>query len=420
MAFAPSSTSGIKSGLTNAANPLTALSNPFGQLGAAGMGALGINAPGISDPLGISSMMNPAHGSGFQAQAANITNPVTEAQVGNAYETTQDAIRKQAEFVAAVNAANGVGNQSQVYGQLQDIAAGKGPNPAQAALAQATGTNVANQAALMAGQRGAGANAGMIARQAAMQGANIQQQAAGQGATLQAQQSLGAIGQAGGLATQQANQQANAIMGLNQATQSEQQNLLNAQNQVNQANVAMQNNINNANAGIASTNAQNQAGLMGGLIGGAGSAITAFAAHGGMIKKNYADGGPVGPSSNIGKMLFSSSPTNESMAPIQMDQALNMPKPAAKNPFDSISKLAPAAMMLLNKGGPINGEKLAAKGMKVPGQAKVKGDSLKNDTVDAKLSPGEIVIPRSVVNSKNAPEAAARFVAAVLAKQRLK
>lgn len=31
----------------------------------------------------------------------------------------------------------------------------------------------------------------------------------------------------------------------------------------------------------------------------------------------------------------------------------------------------------------------------VPGKAKVKGDSPKNDTVDAKLSPGEIVIPRS-------------------------
>ena len=31
----------------------------------------------------------------------------------------------------------------------------------------------------------------------------------------------------------------------------------------------------------------------------------------------------------------------------------------------------------------------------VPGQAQVAGDSTKNDKVDAKLSPGEIVIPRS-------------------------
>lgn len=47
----------------------------------------------------------------------------------------------------------------------------------------------------------------------------------------------------------------------------------------------------------------------------------------------------------------------------------------------------------------------------VPGQARVAGDSLQNDTVDAKLSPGEIVIPRSIAQSPNAPEEAASFVA---------
>jgi hypothetical protein len=36
------------------------------------------------------------------------------------------------------------------------------------------------------------------------------------------------------------------------------------------------------------------------------------------------------------------------------------------------------------------------------------------------LSPGEIVIPRSIVNSKDAPAQAAKFVAAIMAKKSLK
>lgn len=42
-------------------------------------------------------------------------------------------------------------------------------------------------------------------------------------------------------------------------------------------------------------------------------------------------------------------------------------------------------------------------------------DNEKNDTIPAMLSPGEIVIPRSVVNAPNAPVAAAKFVEALLA-----
>lgn len=57
-------------------------------------------------------------------------------------------------------------------------------------------------------------------------------------------------------------------------------------------------------------------------------------------------------------------------------------------------------------------------GKKVPGTAKVKGDSLKNDTVPATLEEGGIVIPRSVMQSKDPAEKAREFVAAVLAKQR--
>jgi hypothetical protein len=62
-----------------------------------------------------------------------------------------------------------------------------------------------------------------------------------------------------------------------------------------------------------------------------------------------------------------------------------------------------AARGLAHGGSPSNlnvGMEMV-KGGHVPGKAKVKGDSPKNDIVDAKLSPGEIVIPRSKVNGSD-------------------
>lgn len=50
---------------------------------------------------------------------------------------------------------------------------------------------------------------------------------------------------------------------------------------------------------------------------------------------------------------------------------------------------------------------MAFSGGKVPGKAKVAGDSPKNDKVDVRLSPGEIVIPRTAAKS---PEKAMKFV----------
>jgi hypothetical protein len=58
---------------------------------------------------------------------------------------------------------------------------------------------------------------------------------------------------------------------------------------------------------------------------------------------------------------------------------------------------------------------LANQGAMVPGQAPVPGDSEKNDIVNAKLSPGEMVIKRSVV--EQGPEAIKSFAEALLAKQ---
>jgi hypothetical protein len=88
----------------------------------------------------------------------------------------------------------------------------------------------------------------------------------------------------------------------------------------------------------------------------------------------------------------------------------------AGGPMDnpgSIPGATPGMDEMLSGVGPAM---LASKGAIVPGKAKVKGDSQKNDTVSAKLSPGEIVLPRTVVNSKNPGKAAMDFVNAILAK----
>jgi hypothetical protein len=291
------------------------------------------------------------NGTGIQGPSqATILNPTTTAQAQQQYGNAQNALAQQQGFVNAVNQANGVGNQSQVFNALSGVANGTGPNPAQAQLAQATGQNVANQAALMAGQRGSGANVGLMARQAAQQGAATQQQAAGQAATLQSQQQLNALNAQGNIATNQANQQANAVQGLNSATQGEQGQILGGIASQNNANVAMQSNVNEANAGLAGKTMQGQSALLGGAINGissvasmgaAGSgAAAAAAAKGGMVPNmtpQYATGGSVYENIAPGTTPFDqqqSAPT----AP-----AAQMPPPGGHTPLVNSAPAANAA-----------------------------------------------------------------------------
>lgn len=357
----------------------------------------------------------------------------------------------------------------------------------------------------MAGQRGTGANAGLIARQAAQQGAATQQNAAGQAATLRAQEILNARQQVqnqqqmeAGLSTQEVGQQTGAVGTLNQAAQSEQQNLLNAINQSNAANINNAAQQNSANAGVAAHNAASQAGILGGGLQGMGQALPllgklfggaaeeeegggeeapagAGVAKGGEITKRgtvkYASGGDVastpkysapspkvyaagGPVSNVGQFLYASAPSNQSgtqysgisspqggrdnSAEIQKSTAAgigsiaNFVKPSGSDSDEGglygDNNLAGAgentggqsfnASTMAAKGGKIiKGEQYAAKGKEVPGKAKVKGDSYKNDNVKALLSPGEIILPRSIAQSPNAAQASARFVAAIKAKK---
>lgn len=224
-----------------------------------------------------------ASGPGFKA----VSDPGSTGFYSN---QSAQGIQQQQDFLKAIQAQNGLGNQSSVFqqqqglaNQLQGVANGTGPNPALAQLNQQTGQNVANQAALMAGQRGSSANAGLIARQAAQQGAQTQQQAVGQGATLQAQQQLAAMQQLqnqqasmGNLASTQVGQQQGAISGLNQASLQGQSNEL-----------GLQANANTTNAGMQGSNAGMQGNLLSGITGGLGAALLA---GGGEVPQRYAGG----------------------------------------------------------------------------------------------------------------------------------
>lgn len=388
-------------------------------------------------------------GTGVEApQQAEIQKPVMPAQLDESFESNKQALAQQQALLQALQGAGGIQNQSQVYGQLQNIAAGQGPNPAQAMLQNATGQNVANQASLMAGQRGANANVGLMGRQIAQQGAATQQQAAGQAALMQAQQSLNAINSAGGIANQQV---ANQMAGTNAYTGAQQSmygNLANALAGQNTANVSSQSSVNAANAGLANTQLQGQQGVVGGLMnavaGGAGMAGGAPAAHGGQV--GYADGGAIGPQSAFGNFVTSVQPAG---SPPMVSPSFSQSNPGAdalREGFSAMKPKPPSAqnpnarptgaggMMsgaAMKSGGLVDvvvspGEKIvppekvqqAANGSvvasKVPGQAKVSGDSYANDTVPVRLPPGSVVIPRTKAGDN---KDAAAFVRAVLAKR---
>lgn len=348
--------------------PITGAGSPSRTTGVLG---------GLNDFLGTQS--------NFQAGSANIQPGTNVGQLNTSYNQAQTGLGDQQAFLNALQAQNGVQNQSDVYNQMQDIAAGRGPNPATALLNNATGANVANQAAIMAGARGASANPGLIARQAAQTGAQTQQNAIGQAAALQANQSLNATNNAANIANTQVNQQGNATAGLNNAVQNEQQILQNANAAANNNAVGMQSNMNNVNAQISQGNQNAGNNFLGNVaksIPVVGSVLgSLFGAEGGEVPSS-----PNGPKSKTAHVLKSHGP--------------------AQSKAGGAEHLASALTNMKSGGG-------------VPGKAKVGGatNTEKNDTVPALLSPEEIVLPRSVTKSDDPVANAAKFVASIMAKK---
>lgn len=413
------------------------MSNISGLLGTAG----GFNGTGADGPAGV-----------------DILAPVTSKQAGDAYDQAQLALQAQQGFVGALQGQNALQNQTNVYNQLQNVAAGQGPNPAQAMLQQQTGQNMAQQASLMAGQRGVNANTGLIARQVAQQGANTQQQATGQAATMQAQQSLNALQQSGAMANTQAGQLQNATATYNQAAQGEQSNLLNSIAQANNAKIGMQSNLNNVNSGIIGATMGQQASIGSSMSSSIGSAFGMN--KGGEVPNSYAYGGVTGTTSipgdpsggqsnvlqyfsqiaNVGKKGKggdkSSSPSDSKTTQGQSSQwevgggMAGGPMDTNSNQIESPNSLAAAhggKVPALVSPGEVYLDKSAVKevesgkdpikaGEKIKGKAKVKGDSLKNDIVPKSLESGGIVLPKSVMESKHPHWEAHKFVSAIMAK----
>lgn len=321
----------------------------------------------------MSSVVNNILGGGSTGGLAYKPQGLTQDQLNQQYQQTQAGLLNQQNFLTALQGQNGIQNQSNVYNQLQGVANGTGPNPAQAQLAQSTGANVANQAALMAGQRGSGANAGLIARQAAMQGANTQQQAAGQAATLQANQSLNALGAMGNIAGQQVGNQANAVNSYaNTALGGE------------QAVMGSVNNQNTVSGGLAQEAAKQQGNVLSGIAGAAGSALELFA-EGGQVTSH-------GPQSKVGQHFHGKS------------------VPVLLSPGEI--KLSPKEAKEVAKG-----KDPMKVGEKIPGQAKVSGNSYANDTYKTSVKPGTVIVPRSETQSKDPSHNSAKFVQAVMARK---
>lgn len=405
----------------------------------------------------VGDLFSGSKGTGWEPQRA-----ASLEQAQQLYGQTQEQLQKQREFTQALmgQVPGALAAQKDVANLYQQQMAGTAPSVAQRQLAEATRQNVGRTAAMMAGQRGAGANIGMLARQAALAGSQAQQQMAGQAATLRAEEQQKAQAGMQGLSAQQiAAAQQSQGMGT-QAALSAQQLIL---NQIAQQEAAK--------AGIAQQTAKGQSDIVGGLISGISGGIISnaqtgakgaagAAAHGGMagrdFSQNYAQGGGLGSDdywdslkSNLGSIrvapaLEGDSKLKKSMEKLgQAGGKYLMSEEPKQTGLTLNQQRMPGQMVppMYAQGGKVpamvspgerylnpsevekvkDGKKEADKaGMKIPGQAKVKGDSLKNDTVKMTLEEGGIVIPRSVMQSKDPGEQARKFVQAVLAKQSMK
>lgn len=386
------------------------------------------------------SFLSSMFGAGAGSQAYN---PATAQQITGATQNQQ--LQQQ----------NLYGQQNDFANQLLKQSQGQGPSVANQQLQQALQQQQASAASQAASQRGVNPAAAMRTSME-QQGANAQ--ATAQSAAIaRAGEALGAQGQLGGvlqgMGTQnlQGQQLTQQMQGANQAAD------LSAQQITHQAGQAQN---------------QAQSGLVSGIASGLGSGLMAMVSEGGVIP-HFDGGGMAGanPLSVIGQILLGGSGNKDSgqggpTGPVKetytkkfsgpSPASLNIPGPS--NYSDAIQSMTGAGltpeaanaaareqgyamtpMAGLASGGkvpamlspgeirvpaektknPKEAEKYAANaaksGKKIPGKAKVSGDSIENDTVPMELNEGDVIVKRSQAKD---PNDAAAFVRALLASQR--
>lgn len=385
----------------------------------------------LAEGLGVTSQYKPE-----SHQQGNIYNP----------EQLTELLQRQSQTYA---------QQQQLAQQLQAQAAGQGPNPAQEQYKLNVQHDIANAQGMIASQRGV--NPALATRMGSNTAAAQTGEAAGRSATLQAQQQIAAQQALAGLYGQ------------------EQAGTLGAQQLYGQSNTAAM----QANVQTSLANQQAAEGMVGGIFGAIGGAMGA--AHGGEIPRRYAGGDEVsappgggimsaagrdpnapdtessdmdkfnqmsksgGPQSDLGKQLGggdSSMPKVGGSGATALSQGLTSVGKGLGKGITMINSMGSGMMGGGGGGGMGNaagaGEgigdvagMIAAKGGQVPkkvknlktgghvgGKASVAGDDYKNDTVPALVSPGEIVLPRSVTKSQDPINNSAKFVAAILAKRK--
>lgn len=385
-------------------------SEHFDVGGAVGSGVNTISQPGLNAATTVAAPVGQAAQgiasdftaqNGFQAKAPDISN---QEGIYNQANQGQDALAQ-----ALTNQANG-----------------QGPNPALAQLKQTTNANANQAAGLVASQRGL--NPGEAARLGSQAQVTANQTAGGQAATTAAQQQLAAesglesvYGQQENAASQNANVvggQNLTAQGLNQSTQQ------------------------------ANTNAVNT--TTGGLLNGIGGALGL--AKGGKVENpklstvpgkdrfkgnimpshlkavsdiyhgnKFADGGTAISGENFGAIAAPPPLLQSDYVQAAKTAPGKAPRPAGGDSADE-AEAAPAAATPeaspdLGNLGSLQGTSFGAstagwqKGGNVPGKPKVGHDAYKNDTVSAKLTPGEVVIDLDTMKDKGPIGDAARMLA---------
>lgn len=250
-----------------------------------------------------------------------------------------------------------------------------GPSVAEEQMKQALGQQVSQAQALAASQRGV--SPALAARQAQQAAAQAGQQSAQQTSLLRAQEALGA---------QELAQQG-----------------IQSQRQARMAREQLESGQNIAGQQMAGQGYEGSAGRMAGTIKAGGQAMGFGAAVGGIV-----------PSMQSADDAMANS--FASMVAQQIGQS--MAKGILQKPTDNLGdfKFAKSEEASAPTSAPSFGVgqmmmPSASKGMKVPGTAPKYGDDTDNDIVPAMLSPGEIVVPRSI--AKKSPEEIAQFIMAL-------
>jgi hypothetical protein len=199
----------------------------------------------------------------------------------NNYQAQQADLQKSdyANSIAnsQANQQGNMANQQSLYNQFGEMAAGRGPSLAQLQLQQGLQSSQAAAAGQAAGIKGI--NPALAGRMALQNQSALAGQSAMASAQTRMQEQFGAMGAQAGLAGQMGQQNLGMLQGAGGLQQGQnaltlsnlqQQQQLNQQTAAQNANMQM--GAQQINAGVAGQNANVNAGLVGGLLGGAASA----------------------------------------------------------------------------------------------------------------------------------------------------